>query len=157
MFQKNLFLKLKVGLSLSYALNITGAMNMLVRMTSEIETNMVSVERIEEYQTVPQEAPFETPEGNGEPPKEWPQHGVVHFDNYQVMWISFHIKTEKYISFHFSLFCVLCYFPHKMSKIYHHLIKNTHMATDFRSFDIKAKPWIPVCSIFPLFYRTHFN
>ena len=39
-----------VGLSLSYALNITGAMNMLVRMTSEVETNMVSVERIMEYQ-----------------------------------------------------------------------------------------------------------
>ena len=31
-----------VGLSLSYALNVTGAMNLLVRMTSEIETNMVS-------------------------------------------------------------------------------------------------------------------
>ena len=31
----------KVGLSLSYALNVTGALNLLVRMTSEIETNMV--------------------------------------------------------------------------------------------------------------------
>ena len=31
-----------VGLSLSYALNVTGAMNLLVRMTSEIETNMIS-------------------------------------------------------------------------------------------------------------------
>ena len=40
----------KVGLSLSYALNVTGAMNLLVRMTSEVETNMVSVERIREYQ-----------------------------------------------------------------------------------------------------------
>ena len=43
-----------VGLSLSYALNVTGALNLLVRMTSEIETNMVSVERISEYQNVPQ-------------------------------------------------------------------------------------------------------
>ena len=43
-----------VGLSLSYALNITGAMNMLVRMTSEVETNMVSVERITEYQVTSQ-------------------------------------------------------------------------------------------------------
>ena len=40
----------KVGLSLSYALNVTGAMNLLVRMTSEVEPNMVSVERIREYQ-----------------------------------------------------------------------------------------------------------
>ncbi len=44
----------KVGLSLSYALNVTGAMNLLVRMTSEVETNMVSVERIMEYQEVVQ-------------------------------------------------------------------------------------------------------
>ena len=39
-----------VGLSLSYALNVTNALNMLVRMTTEVETNMVSVERIQEYQ-----------------------------------------------------------------------------------------------------------
>jgi ATP-binding cassette subfamily C (CFTR/MRP) protein 1 len=39
-----------VGLSLSYALNATNALNMLVRMTTEVETNMVAVERIQEYQ-----------------------------------------------------------------------------------------------------------
>ena len=42
----------QVGVSLSYALNVTGAMNLLVRMTSEVETNMVSVERIQEYQEI---------------------------------------------------------------------------------------------------------
>ena len=71
----------KVGLSLSYALNITGQMNMLVRMTSEIETNMVSAERIMEYQNTPQEAPYEVEGSNV--PKEWPQYGVVKFDHYQ--------------------------------------------------------------------------
>jgi len=39
-----------VGLSLSYALNVTNALNMLVRMTTEVETNLVAVERIQEYQ-----------------------------------------------------------------------------------------------------------
>jgi ATP-binding cassette, subfamily C (CFTR/MRP), member 1 len=39
-----------VGLSLSYALNVTNALNFLVRNTTEVETNMVSVERIQEYQ-----------------------------------------------------------------------------------------------------------
>ena len=60
-------------------------MNMLVRMTSEIETNMVSVERIEEYQTVPQEAPFDRPpvEGQPEPERDWPQNGEVTFEGYQ--------------------------------------------------------------------------
>ena len=70
-----------VGLSLSYALNVTGALNMLVRMSSEVETNMVSVERIQEYQEVPQEAAFSIPEN--EPGPEWPEDGEVTFDNYQ--------------------------------------------------------------------------
>jgi ATP-binding cassette subfamily C (CFTR/MRP) protein 1 len=39
-----------VGLSLSYALNVTIALNWLVTITAEVETNMVSVERIKEYQ-----------------------------------------------------------------------------------------------------------
>ncbi len=39
-----------VGLSLSYGLNVTNALNMLVRSTTDVETNMVSVERIQEYQ-----------------------------------------------------------------------------------------------------------
>jgi ATP-binding cassette subfamily C (CFTR/MRP) protein 1 len=39
-----------VGLSLSYALNVTNALNRLVRMITEVETNMVAVERIQEYQ-----------------------------------------------------------------------------------------------------------
>nr|QCO93576.1 ATP-binding cassette subfamily C member 5 [Chilo suppressalis] len=38
-----------VGLSVSYALQITQTLNWLVRMTSEVETNIVAVERIKEY------------------------------------------------------------------------------------------------------------
>merc|ERR1719412_1059229 len=55
-------------------------MNMLVRMTSEVETNMVSAERIFEYQETPQEAPAEIE--NDTLPRNWPQHGVVKFDRY---------------------------------------------------------------------------
>ena len=69
------------GLALSYALNVTSALNMLVRTMSEVETNMVSVERISEYQQVKQEAPYEIPEQD--PPPEWPQYGAVTFENYQ--------------------------------------------------------------------------
>jgi ATP-binding cassette subfamily C (CFTR/MRP) protein 1 len=42
---------------------------------------MVGVERIKEYQEIAEEAPLHIPEQD--PPKEWPQHGVVKFDNYQ--------------------------------------------------------------------------
>ena len=34
-----------VGLSISYALNVTMVLNYLVRMTSELEANIVAVER----------------------------------------------------------------------------------------------------------------
>lgn len=43
-----------VGLSVSYALQITMALNMLVRWTSDVETNIVAVERIKEYGECPQ-------------------------------------------------------------------------------------------------------
>ena len=39
-----------VGLSLSYALTVTQSLSYLVTMVSEVETNMVGVERIKEYQ-----------------------------------------------------------------------------------------------------------
>ena len=70
-----------VGLSLSYALTVTNSMSFLVSMTSEIETNMVGVERIKEYQEIPVEAPLEMP--GQDPPRDWPVYGVVKFDNYQ--------------------------------------------------------------------------
>jgi ATP-binding cassette subfamily C (CFTR/MRP) protein 1 len=44
------------ALSLTYALQVSQTLRILVRMTAEMETNIVAVERIEEYSTVPQEA-----------------------------------------------------------------------------------------------------
>ena len=70
-----------VGLSLSYSLNVTNALSFLVRISSDVETNMVSVERIQEYQETPQEAPFSMPEND--PDEDWPENGEVRFDNYQ--------------------------------------------------------------------------
>ena len=50
-------------------------------MASEIETNMVGVERIKEYQEIKEEAPLLMPEQD--PPENWPEFGVVKFENYQ--------------------------------------------------------------------------
>ncbi|XP_044001771.1 multidrug resistance-associated protein 1 isoform X9 [Aphidius gifuensis] len=71
-----------VGLSVSYALQITQTLNWLVRMTSDVETNIVAVERIKEYGETPQEAPWEIK--NTTPQKNWPQNGCVVFDNFKV-------------------------------------------------------------------------
>ena len=47
-----------VGLSVSYALQITLSLIMLVRWTADIETNIVAVERIKEYTKAAQVDPF---------------------------------------------------------------------------------------------------
>ncbi|XP_071568156.1 multidrug resistance-associated protein 1 isoform X3 [Temnothorax nylanderi] len=71
-----------VGLSVSYALQITQTLNWLVRMTSDVETNIVAVERIKEYGETALEAPWKNTEYT--PPKEWPKHGRVDFKNFKV-------------------------------------------------------------------------
>ncbi|GMT26202.1 hypothetical protein PFISCL1PPCAC_17499, partial [Pristionchus fissidentatus] len=58
-----------IGLSVSYALTITEMMNMAIRMLSEMETNAVSVERVQEYTKSESEAPWQSPLP---PPDEWP-------------------------------------------------------------------------------------
>ncbi|ODV79720.1 uncharacterized protein CANTADRAFT_25606 [Suhomyces tanzawaensis NRRL Y-17324] len=69
-----------VGLSVSYALQTTQALNWIVRMTVEVETNIVSVERILEYSELTSEAP-EIIEDH-RPSKEWPANGEIKFQNY---------------------------------------------------------------------------
>ncbi|XP_017881737.1 multidrug resistance-associated protein 1 isoform X2 [Ceratina calcarata] len=71
-----------VGLSVSYALQVTQTLNWLVRMTSDVETNIVAVERIKEYGETPQEAAWKNPDFG--PPKEWPVEGKVEFKDYKV-------------------------------------------------------------------------
>lgn len=49
-----------VGLSITYALQITGILAMLVRLTAEVETNIVANERMEEYANETTEAEWIT-------------------------------------------------------------------------------------------------
>uniref|UniRef100_A0A672K344 Canalicular multispecific organic anion transporter 1-like n=1 Tax=Sinocyclocheilus grahami TaxID=75366 RepID=A0A672K344_SINGR len=70
-----------VGLSISYALSMTQILNWLVRMTSELETNIVAVERVREYAEIKNEAPWIT---SNRPPDDWPTAGNIRFDNYKV-------------------------------------------------------------------------
>ncbi|CAG5116009.1 unnamed protein product, partial [Candidula unifasciata] len=68
-----------LGLSVSYALQITQALKWLVRTMSDIETNVVSVERVQEYSQLVQEAARYTPLRS---PNEWPYHGQIVFRQY---------------------------------------------------------------------------
>ncbi|KAM7197693.1 P-loop containing nucleoside triphosphate hydrolase protein [Rhypophila sp. PSN 637] len=69
-----------VGLAMSYALQITTSLNWIVRQSVEVETNIVSVERVLEYASLPSEAP-EIIHRN-RPPVSWPSRGEVEFKNY---------------------------------------------------------------------------
>ncbi|CAR25148.1 ATP-binding cassette glutathione S-conjugate transporter YCF1 [Lachancea thermotolerans CBS 6340] len=69
-----------IGLSVSYALQITQSLNWIVRMTVEVETNIVSVERIKEYANLESEAPAVI-ESN-RPSEDWPSQGSIKFENY---------------------------------------------------------------------------
>lgn len=72
-----------VGLSVSYALNITEVINFAIRQISELETNIVSIERLKEYAVeVQTEAAWKI--AGSEPPKEWPNRGQIQFDHYSV-------------------------------------------------------------------------
>ncbi|KAF2086948.1 multidrug resistance-associated protein 1 [Saccharata proteae CBS 121410] len=69
-----------VGLAMSYALQITQSLNWIVRQTVEVETNIVSVERVLEYARLPSEAPEII--SKNRPPISWPSKGAVAFNNY---------------------------------------------------------------------------
>ncbi|KAJ6635068.1 Multidrug resistance-associated protein 1 [Pseudolycoriella hygida] len=69
-----------VGLSISYALQISQTLNLLVSMATEVETNIVAIERVNEYANRKQEAPWKTVPVD----PTWPQKGVVKFVNFQV-------------------------------------------------------------------------
>ncbi|XP_012560528.2 multidrug resistance-associated protein 1 isoform X1 [Hydra vulgaris] len=69
-----------VGLSISYALQITQTLNWLVRMSSELETNIVSVERVKEYIDLPSEAAAVIHDSR--PQNDWPSAGAIMFQNF---------------------------------------------------------------------------
>ncbi|KDR65747.1 hypothetical protein GALMADRAFT_232908 [Galerina marginata CBS 339.88] len=69
-----------VGLVLSYALNTTSSLNWVVRSASEVEQNIVSVERILHQTEVEPEAAYELLEK--QPISSWPLEGAIEFSNY---------------------------------------------------------------------------
>ena len=69
-----------VGLSISYALQITQALNFVARMASELETNIVALERVNKFSKTPKEASEDTT--TLRPPADWPTKGHVKFDHY---------------------------------------------------------------------------
>ncbi|XP_054249750.1 ATP-binding cassette sub-family C member 3 [Indicator indicator] len=71
-----------VGLSVSYALQVVMSLNWMVRTASDLENNIVAVERIKEYSETETEAPWVIEDKS--PPEDWPSKGELEFVNYSV-------------------------------------------------------------------------
>ncbi|ESO91182.1 hypothetical protein LOTGIDRAFT_153611 [Lottia gigantea] len=69
-----------MGLSVTYALQITAALKWLVRTISDLETNIVSVERVKEYTDITTEAPLIN--RHNRPCLTWPDAGHIQFQLY---------------------------------------------------------------------------
>ncbi|XP_034411084.1 multidrug resistance-associated protein 4-like isoform X1 [Cyclopterus lumpus] len=66
-----------VGLALTYTVTLIGMFQWGMRQSAEVENMMTSVERVVEYSELESEAPWETQK---RPPPNWPNKGLVTFD-----------------------------------------------------------------------------
>ncbi|KAL4093934.1 hypothetical protein PRIC1_011364 [Phytophthora ramorum] len=66
------------GVSLTYAFSVTQSLNWSVRMLSQLQTQMISVERIKNYTVMDMEAEL-TSVGKLPPAQEWPSAGAIEF------------------------------------------------------------------------------
>ena len=71
-----------IGLSLSYAMNVTNNLTWLIRAICDIETNVVSIERILEY--LENEVEAEWKQDKVIVPYSWPDTGLIEFKDYGV-------------------------------------------------------------------------
>ncbi|KAK3802036.1 hypothetical protein RRG08_064629 [Elysia crispata] len=69
-----------VGLSITYALQITESLNQLIQHITMLETNSVSCERLVEYINLPHEPEWVQPDRR--PPPGWPARGRIAFHGY---------------------------------------------------------------------------
>uniref|UniRef100_A0A8C6UE24 ABC-type glutathione-S-conjugate transporter n=1 Tax=Neogobius melanostomus TaxID=47308 RepID=A0A8C6UE24_9GOBI len=69
-----------VGLAVSHSLQVTGILSWIVRAWTDVENNIVSVERVNEYAETAKEADW-TIEGSSLP-LAWPQNGTIEFQDY---------------------------------------------------------------------------
>ncbi|KNC96889.1 uncharacterized protein SPPG_07717 [Spizellomyces punctatus DAOM BR117] len=85
------------GLSLSYALTFTDSLLWVVRMHALMEMSMNSVERIQEYLSIEQEAP-PVIEGS-RPPVSWPAAGRVEFQDLTVRYSADLTPVLRHVNF----------------------------------------------------------
>ena len=86
------------ALAISYSLDTTQSLNWLVRMATDMETQIVAVERIEEYTNLPSEAPAHIP--GSVPPANWPSRGEINMEDLTMRYRPELEPVLKHISLH---------------------------------------------------------
>ncbi|XP_063890892.1 ATP-binding cassette sub-family C member 4 [Helicoverpa armigera] len=67
-----------VGLAITQAMGLTGMFQWGMRQSTELENQMTSVERIQEYSNIESEPPLQS-EPDKKPPPSWPESGRIEF------------------------------------------------------------------------------
>jgi ATP-binding cassette subfamily C (CFTR/MRP) protein 4 len=70
----------EIGLAISSAITLSGMFQWGVRQSAELESQMTSVERVNEYSHLPPENNLEVSDDK-KPSKDWPNKGVIQFDD----------------------------------------------------------------------------
>ncbi|KAJ8979911.1 hypothetical protein NQ317_005347 [Molorchus minor] len=68
----------EVGLAITQAAALTGIVQWGMRQSAEVANQLMSVERVLEYNTLPQEKQPDSPK---KPPPSWPNKGIIQFNN----------------------------------------------------------------------------
>ncbi|CAH0600445.1 unnamed protein product [Chrysodeixis includens] len=75
-----------VGLAITQAMGLTGMFQWGMRQSTELENQMTSVERIQEYSTIESEPPLQS-EPDKKPPPSWPEAGRVEFRHVSLYYV----------------------------------------------------------------------
>lgn len=86
------------GLSLSYAISFSENALWIVRLYANVEMNMNSVERLQEFMKVEQEPPSEIPET--EPKPDWPTRGEIEVKDVSLRYAPHLPRVIKNVTFH---------------------------------------------------------
>nr|CAD7267161.1 unnamed protein product [Timema shepardi] len=87
-----------VGLALSQALILTGMVQYGVRQSTEVVSQVTSVERVLEYTNIEKEPALES-ESSKKPPSNWPNRGCVKFDDLSLRYDEFEAPVLTNLNF----------------------------------------------------------
>ncbi|WAR23542.1 ABCC3-like protein, partial [Mya arenaria] len=87
-----------VGLSMTYAITLMSIFQWGVKLSADVENQMISVERVLDYTSLPSEAPLESSDDH-HPPPAWPENGAISSLNACLKYPQVSLTVLKNISF----------------------------------------------------------